>query len=568
MSGARATLGSRVLLASVLAFVLTAGMERPLARSGPRDPSQPNVVIILTDDQRWDSLWAMPTVQSELVGHGTTFDQSFVVNSLCCPSRASILTGKYSHGTDVYHNQPPHGGMASFDDTTTLATSLRGIGYRTGIVGKYLNGYRTASTMASGWDRWFVVLQGKVDNESAYYYDYDISDQGTLTHFGSDVADYSTDVFAGQADQFIRETPGDQPLFLLLATAAPHTPAKPPERYLDSFSNLEKYRPPNYNEADVSDKPANVKTLNRLGGSAQDAVDAFAANQYRTLLAVDDAVATVVSALRDTGRLSDTMIIFASDNGLTLAEHRIKEDKEVPYEESIRVPLVIRYDPLTGDSPAHDGHLVANIDLAPTVAELTGFVQPGAEGQSLMPLLDGSVSSWRTEFLIEHMQAWDRVPSFCAVRSEDHLYVYYSTMEEELYDLTTDPYELDNLAGDPSTVATQMDMRTDLESVCSPTPPGLQIQFDAEAPSAPGLPAATRVTSSQVDLTWPASADNVAVKGYVVYRDGVQIGTTGGTRFRDVGLQRQTTYVYAVEAYDDAGNLSSRSGEFTVTTKT
>ena len=382
-----------VALALVLAVHGPIGAQS--ASGGPTHagtgPAQPNIVLILTDDQRWDTLWAMPYLQSELVAHGMSFANNFVVNSTCCPSRTTGLTGEYSHSTGVWTNTFPYGGFNVFHDTSTIATWLHGDGYRTGLIGKYLNQYRlkNGKYIPPGWDRWFALLQGKIDNESAYYYNYSVSDQGKTVAYGNTNADYSTDVFASQADSFIRGTSSDQPLFLYFATAAPHSPATPPARYQNAFSGLAPYRPPNYNEADVTDKPGYIKGLKKLGATAQANVDAFRIKQYDTLLAVDDAVNTIVTALSDTGRLSNTMIVFASDNGLTWAEHRWQEGKVVPYEESIRVPLVIRYDPLTA-APSTESDLTANIDLAPTFADLAGVTAPGAEGTSLMPLLSGS----------------------------------------------------------------------------------------------------------------------------------------------------------------------------------
>ena len=431
----------------------------------------PNIVLILTDDQRWNSLWAMPNVQSDLAAKGVTFSNSFVVDSLCCPSRASILTGKYSHGTSVYANAGDYGGFHRFSDVSTVATWLHGAGYHTGLVGKYLNGYKF-NYIPPGWDRWFAVQQGVIDNESAYYYNYSVLDQSTPVTYGNSPAEYSTDVFAAQADSFIRGADQAQPLFLYFAPAAPHFPAKPADRYQSAFPDLTPVRPPNYNEAQVFDKPAYIRRQKLLGPVDLATVDAFEVNQYRTLLAVDDAVHTIVTALADTGRLANTMIVFASDNGLTLAEHRWKTGKLVPYEESIRVPLVIRYDPLTA-SPSVDDHMVANIDLAPTFAEAAGVSAPGAEGLSLVPLLSGQPPpTWRSDFLIEHMQYKDPVPSYCAVRTAQSLFVTYNTGETEFYDLNADPFELVNKAADPAYASDVAALSTRDHELCTPVPPG------------------------------------------------------------------------------------------------
>jgi arylsulfatase A-like enzyme len=276
---------SSAWLGSVL---LTASLLLPVAAKAPSSGRQlgdtgPNIVLILTDDQRWDTLWAMPHVQSELVARGVTFSNSFVVDSLCCPSRASILTGEYSHTTGIYKNESPNGGFGSFKDPSTTATWLHDTGYHTGLIGKYLNGYRPKKVayIPPGWDRWFAILQGRIDNESAYYYNYSVSDQGTLASYGATDADYSTDVFAAQADTFIRATDSAQPLFLTFAPVAPHAPARAPTRYAHSFSDLPPYRPPSYNETDVSDKPAYIQALKKLGSRQRNSTPSVSTNTGR-----------------------------------------------------------------------------------------------------------------------------------------------------------------------------------------------------------------------------------------------------------------------------------------------
>src|SRR5262245_11249060 len=269
----RGQTGRRARWRLLTALAVTGAVLRPVpgvqsspARGRP-EVTSPNVVLILSDDQRWDTLWAMPNVQADLVGKGVLFSQSFVTDSLCCPSRTSILTGDYSHTTGIYKNGPPNGGFQSFDESTTIATWLHAAGYRTGLVGKYLNGYypKNAAHIPPGWDRWFALLQqNSTTTEAAYYYNYSVTDQGVTKTYGATDADYSTDRFAAQADDFIRTTDASTPLFLAFTPSAPHEPATPPTRYLNSFADLPPYRPPNYNEVDVSDKPAYIQALPRL----------------------------------------------------------------------------------------------------------------------------------------------------------------------------------------------------------------------------------------------------------------------------------------------------------------
>jgi N-acetylglucosamine-6-sulfatase len=446
-----------------------------IARSDTVSP--PNIVLILTDDQRFDELSRMPIVKQELVGKGVRFNDAFVVNPLCCPSRTTILTGKYSHGTDIYGNSPPHGGFETFHDdgeeSSTIATWLHDDGYHTALVGKYLNGYfpDQVSWVPPGWDRW-NALALKEDNTD-FYYDYTMSLNGTAATYGEDPSDYSTDVLAADADQAIRETPSGTPLFLYFATSAPHQDPVPPPRYADACRKAQLPHSAAFNEADVSDKPAYIASRPLLTDKQMANQDAQFRDQCQALLGVDDAVGTILTALSDTGRLSNTLLLFMSDNGVLLGEHRWKF-KKVPYEQAIHVPMVVRYDPVTGGQASSSNALVANIDVAPTFAAAAGVSAPGAEGQSLLPLLTDPAAPWRTRLLIEHADTdnFIPVPTYCALRNQRYLYVDYGTGEEELYDLKTDPLELQNLAGDPAFDAKRRSLHRVLVSLCNPPPPG------------------------------------------------------------------------------------------------
>ena len=461
----RTARGLTVVLVSTLCLLPAGTAGSPSGRS-----TLPNIVVILTDDERWDSLWALRSVQQDLVQHGVTFNNAMVVNSMCCPSRATILTGNYSHTTGVYGNGGKYGGFKSFDDSSTVAVWLRNAGYQTALLGKYLNRYDEIYT-PPGWDEWdaFENAQG-----GGAFYNYHLNQDGTLVWYGSDGTDYSTDVLAGKADAWIRGANPDAPLFLDLALYAGHTPYTPGPNYVHAFRHLPPYRPPNYNEADVSDKPAWVQALPTMTQDKQRHTDNQRKDQYRTLLSADDAVARVIAALSDTGRLSNTLVMFMSDNGIAQGEHRWT-NKKVAYEESIRIPMVIRYDPYTYSAPRSDDHLVLNMDLAATFAELAGLNPPVTEGTSLVPLIQSpDPPSWRSDFLIEYRKDGprDEVPTFCAVRDEGYLYVSYQVSgEEELYDLALDPYELDNKVTDPSYMGVLDELRRREAELCQPPPP-------------------------------------------------------------------------------------------------
>ncbi len=438
--------------------------------------SRPNIVFILTDDQRWDELGNMPNVNSLITDKGAMFDNSFVSNSLCCPSRSTVLTGFYSHTTKVYDNHPPFGGFQTFhndgyEKTHTLPVWLHKAGYRTALIGKYLNGYnsRHAAFVPAGWDFW----RGMLFKDEGGYYNYGESQNGVEVKYGSDPEDYSTDVLAQQSLDFINSTPSTQPLFLWFAPHAPHDPATPPQRYATACAGYQPPRSPNVGVIGP-DEPTWVQGL-AWNKNAQKKSDALMLNRCRSLLAVDDAVGEIVQTLRDTGRLSNTLIVFASDNGWSSGSHRW-DAKRVPWNESLRVPLIMRWDGhITPGS--HVPGLVVNVDWTETFADAAGVtLPPDVQGQSLLPLLNGQ-QSVRSDFLTEaYSHDWTPtsggMPNYCGVRSLSWLYVKYQTGEEELYDEQADPYELHNLVDDPAYASQLNAMRQRMRQLCSPPPPG------------------------------------------------------------------------------------------------
>ena len=446
-------------------LVLATGVLLALAPAA--HAARPNVVVVLTDDQRWDTLSAMPTVRSELVGKGVTFSNAFVVNPLCCPSRASLLTGRYSHSTRIYTN----GAFRLFDDSSTLATWLRRAGYRTGFFGKYLNSY-AGTYVPPGWSRWVAFSPANVDN----YFDYRLNVNGSLVARGSLPEDYSTDVLAAQAETFIRADT-TRPFFALFAPYAPHKPATPAPRHEGAFPGLAPWRPSSYNEPNVADKPRWVRAQRPLDAAAQASLDDFRARQLRSLRSVDQAVERLLDALAETGRLEDTVVVFTSDNGMLLGEHRLI-GKQAPYEESIRVPLVIRFDRLVTASRT-ESRQALNVDIAPTLAALAGVAAPRAEGRSLAPLLLNRSVAWRGEFLVESLNAGPNpaVPTYCAVRGRRYVYVAYGTREEELYDLAVDSDQLVNGARARALSTVLVQFRRHLLRLCNPRPRGLQLNW-------------------------------------------------------------------------------------------
>ena len=396
-----------------------------------------------------------------------TFPNGFVVNPLCCPTRTTILTGKYSHGTGVYRNTPPHGGFQTFgtQDRSTIATWLEDAGYDTALIGKYLNGYTKASYVPPGWDTWTAFSR-------TGYFRYQLSERGRAVNMGRAPSEYSTDVLGADAVSFIDHAPSDRPIFLYFAPKAPHADATPAPKYRNALTDVPLDPPPNFNEKDVSDKPAWLRNTPRLTPAELAKNATFVRHQRETLLSVDDQVRNILAALKRTGRLSNTLIVYFSDNGLENGSHRLLH-KGVPYEESIHVPLIIRYDPVTKLHPSKSDALALDVDFAPTFAAAGGVGAPGVQGTSLLPLLRGDDVGWRDEFVIEHVaESNNGAPTFCAVRTHRYKYVLYTGGDDELYDLQKDRYELRNQVRNPALAALKSRLRSDLMRLCSPPPPG------------------------------------------------------------------------------------------------
>ena len=414
-----------------------------------REGSRPNVVVIVTDDQSADSLPSATPVMPYLQGraldpndHWVVFDHAFVNTPLCCPSRATMLTGLLSRDTGVVDNE--HGRL--LDEDATIASWLHDDGYHTGLVGKYLNGYPfgRAPFVPRGWDRWWAKQQGPVTN---LYYGYTLIEQGQPIRYGDAEEDYATDVFAAKAVEFIREAPFGRPFFLWFAPTAPHPPWTPAPRHAGAYEDLAVPMPPSTGEADVSDKP---EWIRQLPPSDADTLAAFQASRrrsYEALRAVDDAVRAVVEELRARGELRRTVIVFTSDNGLAFGEHRW-EKKTCAYDECLRVPLLVR---MPGAEPRVDPAFVSTVDLAPTIAELAGVTPPSPlAGTSLVRLLrSGRDDGRRPVVYAEWVGEGLPVPGWWALRTPAFAYVELATGERELYALLEDPFELVNVVDEP-----------------------------------------------------------------------------------------------------------------------
>jgi N-acetylglucosamine-6-sulfatase len=400
---------------------------------------KPNIVFILADDMRYDDLKYMPKTRSLLGSRGMRFTKDFVSFPLCCPSRATIMRGQYAHNTAQRFNMTWQAYKAAGNERDNVATRLHDAGYRTGLFGKYLNGY-DGTTVPPKWDKWFAFKQ-------LNYYDYDIVNKdGTTTHYGSSASDYSTDVLRDEAKQFIANNvgPGKPPFFAYIAPKAPHNPATPAPRDRHTYDGLKAPRPPSFNEKYVADKPPWIRSLPKLSDTQKAQIDAEQEKRAETLQALDDLVAGMVGKLKNEGVLNNTYIFFTSDNGWQQGEHRIWQGKARPYEEDIHMPLLVRGPRVAAGSTTNK--LALNTDFLPTFTDLAGILTPNyVDGRSLRPVLKGRATTWRSAILLEIRGGAQVIDSYGIRTSEDSKYIEYeSGGERELYNLKSDPYELNN----------------------------------------------------------------------------------------------------------------------------
>ncbi len=485
-----ALLGLAALL--LLAACLPSAQSQQQPEEVKDEPQPPNVVLILTDDLALEGVNAealenMPNLKS-LMENGTTFENTFVTNSLCCPSRATILRGQYTHNHQILSNDPPRGGYEKFRylgyENSTMATWVKEQGYRTAFFGKYLNGY-VGTSVPLGWDEWYGISGNFLSN--------DLNENGRIVRYDPD-RDHLDDVLSEKASDYVERTAGadppffttDRPFLMWIGTKAPHQPATPAPRHEDDLADVPLPQPSSFDEKDVSDKPRWVADNPSLSAEQRQYMEGLHRKRLQSMLAVDDMIGDLVDSLRESNELDDTYIFFTSDNGFHLGQHRLGAGKWTAYEEDIRVPLVVRGPGVPEGKTLP--HMVLNNDLAPTFADLAGAKTPSfVDGRSLKPLLDAEpapLEDWRRVFVVEGVaersevphppfitessvkplltgdplpkdwrrnsaataelsEGWGR-PWQKALRTKNYLYAEYKTGEHELYDLRRDPYQLDN----------------------------------------------------------------------------------------------------------------------------
>jgi N-acetylglucosamine-6-sulfatase len=426
-------------------------------------PARPNIVFVLVDDMSMSLVPYMPNVR-KLQKEGTTFTNYTVTDSLCCPSRASILKGQFPHNTGIIKNHGSDGGFRLFhsrgQEKSTFATDLQAAGYRTAFLGKYLNQYFPHLTMGTGkpyvppgWDQWFA-------GGNAYgNFDYPLNENGKVVKYGSEPKDYLTDVLSAKANDFVATTAATgQPFMIEVSTYTPHHPFTPAPRDAALFPGLKAPRTPAYDR--VPKNSVWIAPGARLTELQIDRIDGDHRKRAQSVQAIDRMIGSLRATLARAGVADKTMIVFTSDNGYHMGEYAIPAGKQTAFDTDVNVPLVVA-GPGVGAGRTVD-LLVENIDLRPTFNEWAGLAAPQeVDGQSFEPLLSGTVpDEWRTAALIEHHDpATDPKdpdfqndsasipPSYDALRTATYTYVEYVDGAVEYFDRENDPHMLNNIAG-------------------------------------------------------------------------------------------------------------------------
>ena len=424
--------------------------------------ARPNVVLVMTDDQTQESIKAMTKTRAGIGVPGTTFTNSVATFPLCCPSRATYMSGQYAHNHGVVNNVPPFGGFTRFNFANSLPVWLQQAGYRTMHVGRTLNGYGvdnpSITDVPPGWSDWIATL----DPTTYDYARWQINENGQVLALpGPDRPfEHQTDYLGRKASELVEQAAGSsQPFFLSLTFPAPHSgrpidPGDPPgvatpspsPRHQDAFATTPLPLPPNLNERDVSDKPRVIRRRPPMSAVELGAVQENYRQELESLLDVDDAVGQLLGTLERTGQLANTVVIFTSDNGFTHGEHRIRAAKVFPYEPSIRVPLLMRGPGVP--ARLRYGQQTGNIDLAPTILDAADAL-PGRlqDGTSLLNLAADPAARSGRELVIENGRGLRTQARYRGLRNDRYVYIRHDrTGERELYDLRRDRFQLRNLA--------------------------------------------------------------------------------------------------------------------------
>lgn len=426
--------------------------------------TRPNIILVITDDQPISSVSYLPELNARLIERGVTFRNSYTTTPVCAVSRASTLRGQYAHNTNIIKNDNAAERFRSLGLAgDTLGTRMREAGYLSGFFGKFLNSYHAVSGWEPpGWDRW-MGLVSPLDESGPHDFNVD----GNVRT----ISGLLSSVLTSKAIEFMQHSvEAGAPFIALLCPTAPHGPYGPAPRHEHAFDGVPLPWVPSFNEADVSDKPEWVRSIPPLTLSEQAEIRRVWEMKLEELLSVEDMLAGLDAFLEDSGEMGNTHVIYTTDNGFFLGEHRLSAKGHL-YEEAVRVPLAWR-GPGVQERAQRD-ELVSNVDLMPTLLDLAGAQPPEyCDGRSLAPLLRGETPPWRDALLLEWLSPPDRfsATTWSAVRTlgdtlGNALYAEHSTGERELYDLTSDAYELENLANSGEYASRMEAMRTRLAAL-------------------------------------------------------------------------------------------------------
>lgn len=429
----------------------------------------PNIILFIADDMAFEQIARMPQLFTKLSSTGVLFTNAFVAQALCQPARATFLSGQYSHNHGIVRNGTAY---TTADHSLLLPARLQAAGYQTSHIGKFWNTYVISDAIPSGWNDWHAMVPT--------YYSYSVNDNGVVTSKGTAAADYNTTVVSSKAVTAVGSL--TQPFFLQIGFKPPHSDGSPltaiPHPDYSGAISTSKTAPRNINfNASVTGKPDYISSLSELSASSIDGIDAFWRGQTEMVFSMDRAIQAIVEALVTAGR-TNTVMIFVSDNGYMHGEHRIPNQKIVPYEESIHIPLII-----SGPSTyvAQDkvcNHIVSHVDIAATIYELAGATSSlTVDGVSLASLMaEPHGEPVRSSLLVEWLGTGeDNTPIYRCLRGRQYKYTEYETDEVELYDMVSDPFELDNRAGESALSDVQSEMAETLSLLSTCTGEGCTI---------------------------------------------------------------------------------------------
>ena len=486
-------LGSRrrrgtVLIAVLAAACVLAGLVLSGSESRASHGGRPHVVFLTTDDQTIADMLALPLTAAHVGANGATFDNAYVTFPLCCPSRATYLTGQYAHNHEVLGNVPPDGGYPKLRDAQTLPVWLQAAGYRTVHIGKMPNGFGDDPTyVPPGWKEPNGEFYGYLPDPPSAYFGFKLNENGTPVQYES--TDYQTDVYADLATKAIDEHLTDpatrtKPLYLEVQFFAPHDPADPAPRHAGLFASQPLPRDESFNEKSVKDKPKWLRQVRRMGGGLRSKIQDRYRKRLESLLAVDEAINRIVSMLAIKGILNETYIIFTSDNGYMQGQHRLHQGKFVAYDPSSKVPLLLRGPGVpTGVTSSE---LVSNVDIVKTVLDISGASpQITVDGRSLLPFaldperrsrrpilfetgppvaladaVSASAAGGRKRRRSKRVKNLDldktaqlsgrviKPPKYRGLRTDRYLLIKYADGGRELYDMKEDPLQTDSVYGD------------------------------------------------------------------------------------------------------------------------